>query len=277
MAFGQAPALILKADVRLSYLNTIGLGSRVRWYDPMGRHSLVGMTMIVEPGYYVRITERLQRIDGDPDRELIDEAFVEDPGNWRVGRQYLPFGTQVVVREAALAARSDRLLTVRKLPVVFALFDNGAGKPRGVVGRIGTWVGVSLAYGEHLCTSGTSLTAFRRPEDSPGAGRGYALVGGFDATRSFGPATVQIEYVGLRRGAAAGDRSEDATDLRATIRPFQGSTRIVAGWSRTWRAKEDFYRLESEQQLSRNVSLEAFVRFQRSAFTDFAVGTRIRF
>jgi hypothetical protein len=276
-AIGQTPDLVIKADVSLNDISRTRSGSKVRWYDPMGRHSIVGVRLTLEPGYYVLVTERLQRIENDADREFLDEAYVEDPGSWRLGRQYLPFGSKVLVRESALAARFDRQFTLRGLPVVVAACDNGNALQRGVVARIGSSVGASVAYGQHFGVSGTCFTPFRRPEASPGPGKGYALLVGLDASRNFGALGVEAEYVGMRRGATSGDKSEDATDLRFNIRGFEGKSRFVGAWTRVWRRRADFFRVENELQVSRNIYLKSFLRIGRGSFSDIGVGVRIKF
>lgn len=278
LSWSQTPDFSLRIDLRLHYTTESGGGAKLRWYDPMGRHSVVGFGLNLEPGYYLLVTERLQKVAGDIDREQIDEAYVEDPGRWRLGRQYLPFGDRTILREAALAARFDQDFTRNRIPVTVAAFDNGKNLLRGVLVRVGSPdVGLSASVGEHLGAASTSLGPFRSPESSPGPGRGYRVAGGAHISRPWGPARVTGEYVGFRRPHdLAQDRSEDLTDLRFTYTTPDGLAQTTIGWARVWRERNDFYRVEGQLKLTKNLDLRSFVRFNRGEWKDFSIGIRVR-
>src|SRR5688572_31745900 len=93
--------------------------SNFRWYDPLGKHSTVGLSMILEPGFRVVVTEKLQRMPTDNDQ--LDEYYIEDEGNWRVGKQYLPFGRQTLLHESVQGGRVDTNLIIEGLPISFAV------------------------------------------------------------------------------------------------------------------------------------------------------------
>ncbi|MBS1706054.1 MAG: hypothetical protein JST40_09280 [Armatimonadetes bacterium] len=276
-AVAQTPDFALRIDMRLHQTSTTGGNTRLRWYDPMGRHSTVGFGLNLEPGYYVLVTERLQRVRGDIDQESIDEAYVENPGQWRLGRQYLPFGGRGIVREAALAARLDAGFRKAGLPIVLTGFDNGADKLRGVLVRIGGRTGISAAVGSHMAAASTSMGAFRSPEDSPGPKRGYRLVGAIDTTVPWGPVFIRGEYVALRRpNQETFDKALDLTDISLTYQTDEGSVTTSFAWARNWTEKSDFYRIENELKLTKNLSLRSFVRFNRGQWRDFSAGIRVR-
>ncbi len=146
------------------------------------------------------VAQRLQRIPNDGDEEQLDQYYVEDPGLWRLGKQYLPFGRGLLLRESGRAARGDTNLIFQNLPISAAICDNGRDRTRGVFGRVGSTVGVSFAVGNNIGIQGTSLNAVRRPEDNPGAGRGYKFALGVDGAKRFWIFTVQGEVLALRRG-----------------------------------------------------------------------------
>ncbi len=275
-AWTQTPDVSIRLDAYPTYRNTQGRGSTFRWYDPMGRPSTIGLGLKLESGFYAYVAERFQTIRGDGDDSLIDEAYLEDPGSWRLGKQILPFGQRALLRESVVGARADTLLFRRQLPVQLAVFDSGDRKPRGIMVRVGDSIGFSVAVGRHLGISSASLTAVREPEDSPGKGAGYEIAAGVDAFRNIGALRLEAEYLGLRRPAIAAHPPIDVTDFRVQVRPADTTARIVAAWARSWRDHQDVYRMEGEVQVSRNVTLRSFLRFANSTFRDFGIGARIR-
>jgi len=64
----------VKIDVVPTYRTSNGQGSRLTWYDTMGKYSTVGLSVRFEPGYRAFISERLQRLDNDADPEQLDEV-----------------------------------------------------------------------------------------------------------------------------------------------------------------------------------------------------------
>lgn len=275
-AAAQVPDVALRIDLNLNYQSTSGSKNRIRWYDPLGRHSVVGVGMTLEPGYYVLITERMQRIPGDIDTEQIDEAYIEDPGRWRIGRQYLPFGSRGIIREAALGARAETPLLNGKLNVRAQIFDNGRDKLRGGMVRLGDRFGVSAAIGSHIGAAATSLGTVRDPQDSPGPGRGYQAALGADGTITRGRIAFTGEFVALRKSNSPLDGALDISDLKASITGPGEEATLTVGWSREWIHRDDNYRVESLLKLAKNLSLKSFVRFERGTWKDLSIGLRIR-
>lgn len=271
----RAPNATFRVDVNLNDNIATGQGNRFRWYDPLGRHSTVGFGLNLESGYYVLVTERLQKIANDPDREQLDEVYIEEPGLWRVGRQYLPFGSQIIIREAGMAIKVEASRVGRKFPLTLAVVDSGPKQAKGVVGRMGpTSYGVSLAYGQYFARSSTSLAVVSNVEEAR-PGEGYRLIVGGDGTIRLKRFDIHLEHVLLRRGNTSADLAKDVSDLKITPRSF-GGTKYSVGWSREWVTKVDLYRFESEVPISKNLSMRSLVRFQRGSWKDFSIGIRVR-
>lgn len=271
----QTPDLALRWDIRGTYIARSGNNTKLRWYDPMGRPSTVGFGLTLEPGYYVLITQRLQRVERDIDREQIDEAYIEDPGNWRLGRQYLPVGAKGLIREAALGARGDFRLA-RDLDAQVVVFDNGRRALRGGVIRIGKRSAVTIGVGRHFSAAATSLGAIRAPEDNPGRGRGYRFLIAADSSINWGTALVTAELVGLRDGQTPLDRSEAISDVRIANEFAERKVEVVLAWSRKWKERRDIFRMESALKISKNVSVTSFVRFDGGTWKDLGAGIRVR-
>ncbi len=275
-ARSQTPDIAIKLDLRGTYVTTSGGVSKFRWYDPMGHHSTVGFTALLEPGYRTYVAQRLQRIANDADSDQLDEGYVEDPGFWRVGRQFIPFGERNILRESVLAVRLDTSTLTKPVPISICACDGGPGRPRGLTGRIGERLGLSFAAGNHFSISATALDQIRRPEGSPGNGHGYKLALGVDYSRRVGYVIVNAEFVALRHPDVTSDSEENVSDVRATLRPLGTRARIVFAWSRAWRSRRDFYRAEGEIPLPQNLSLLPFLRFSRGELRDVGLTLRIK-
>lgn len=275
-AFGQAPDYAIKANLSLVSLAELGGKTRIRWVDARGNYSTVGVSLNLEPGYYVLVTERLQRFDKDCDPSQIDEAFIEDPGLWRIGKQYLPFGARNLIRESALGARYDMKLPIVRLPLRIAAFDNGNQHLQGAMARLGSQIGVSLFIGNNLAAAGTSLGTIRDIESAPGKGRGYRVGLGADYLTTIGKLEFHAEALILRRPNHPGDRSEDFTDLSLEYRAPAGPVRTRVGWTRSWRQRDDYFYVQNEVQMTKFVSLVGFIRFNGSDFRVLSLGIHFK-
>ncbi len=274
-AWAQTPALVIKFDLRPTLITSSKNATALRFYDILARTSTVGIALTLEPGLKALLTERLQRIGRDDD--LLDEAYLEDPGNWRVGKQYLPFGARNIIRDDAVAIRLDTRLSLSDLKAILAYCDNGPGQTRGGVVRFGSRLGLSFAYGHHFTIYGTSLAQVRDPERALGKGTGYRWLAGVDYGRRVGELNVEAEFVLLRQGESEYDPEEDISDLKLTYNPPSSNLTFIGAWSREWIARNDFYRFEAEVPLSRNVQLIPFVRFAGLSWKDLGVSARIKF
>jgi len=273
IVLAQIPDVQIKLDARLDYEVFQGASSAIRWYDPLGHQSLVGLQLGLEPGLRAYVSQRLERIphDGDPDQ--LDEYYVEDPGSWRVGKQVLPFGAGMI-RESAVGARSDTSLFLREVPIHFALFDSGTGRQRGVMGRLGRRLGFSFADGDHLGISATSMTLIRAPEDSPGLGSGYHRIFGADFAEKFGITRLGAEYVMLRGGNPS-LTNQDVLDMSATATPWKGQS-FTAGVTRSFDQPANFVRGQASITIYNHVTVEPLLRYRDGHFYDFAVSLHVR-
>jgi hypothetical protein len=274
-ACAQTPDLVPIVDVRLTTISSDG-DSSLRWYDGMGRHSLVGIRLILEQGYRVVALQRFQRIVRDPDRETLEEAYIEDPGRWRAGRQILPFGSRNLIRDGGTAARVETRLVFDRVPIVAAVADNGAGLPRGFVARVGDRLGASVAVGNHFGIAGVSLCALRRPEESPGRGRGHRTLYGLDFSHRWGGFGVSAEFVAMREPETQSDPRRDVTDIALDFGKTGEPLRATVGWARDWRTTTETYRAEANLRIDQRITVGAFWRVPRSGRQDFGATMRIK-
>lgn len=272
-AIAQTPDVVIRIEANPQLRIDSDGKSSFRWYDTLGRHSTVGLSMILEPGFRLFVTERLQRMPTDDDQ--LDEYYLEDEGNWRVGKQYLPFGQQTLLRESVQAVRVDSTLLIEGLPVSLAFCDGGDGRQKGAVARVGTWLGVSLALGTHFGIDGTSLALIRDPAGAPGKGRGYKQAVGVDLFKRYRGWRLQAEVVSLREGNTVADREGEVSDLSLSYQQSLSNS-LVLGWSRDWRSDADFFRAQAKLLLMRGVWLEPLLRFRGSEFYDFGMALRMK-
>jgi len=153
-AFCQTPDVTVRAEFLPTYLTSEGSRSSFRWYSRTGEFSLVGIRMTLDSGLRLAVNQRLERIDNDPDKDSLDEYYIERRGEWKIGKQYLPFGSRRILRDSVPAARVDTRLVFDAVPIQLAVCDAGTGRTRGVVARIGDRWGISIATGDHFGLAG---------------------------------------------------------------------------------------------------------------------------
>ena len=276
-ASAQSPDVAIFADLRPTWSFEDNSRSRFQWHDLQARYSLVGFRLILEPGLRVNVAQRIDRIKHSGDPDSLDEYYIEDRGTWRVGKQYLPFGTRNMLRETALAARYDTSLILEDIPLSIAYAYAGTDRIRGVVGRIGRSAGISFAVGNHFGIQATALTQIQLPHEAAGVGRGYRFAFGADATWDVKEFVVVAEWVMLRDGETALDESRDITDLKV-IYPIPRSTgRLIGAWSRSWDRNENFFRIEGELPFDEKISWVPILRFDSHRLRDFGLSARLRF
>ncbi len=275
-SFAQAPDIAAFVELRPTWQVRSGAKNVFRYYDPLVRYSLVGLRLGLEPGLRGYVAQRLEKAPGDGDPEGIDEAWVEDPGVWRIGKQYLPFGRQGLLRETVNAVRFDTRLVFEDVPIAMAACDGGPGRPRGVAGRIGRSAGLSFAVGDHFGVQQTAFAAFRDPEEAPGKGGGHRLVLGLDAERSFGPTLATVEWSALREANRVADPDRDFSEVR--VQWVTRGTRypITASWGREWRSRRDVYRIEAQLGQKGAVVYVPAIRTERLRFRDFSLTAVVR-
>lgn len=276
-AVAQQPDLRLKVDLALQLVSEKRGPFLARLYTPFGRYSTVSLTALTEPGFNITVSQRLQTFDHDADSEILDEYFVEDPGIWRVGKQYLPFGAQNLLRESVRAARADTNLIFEGVPITVALFDGGKNHPRGAMGRLGPRAyGVSFEAGEGIGSSGSALAFLRSPEASPGAGRGWGRALGFDAAYRISRGIFRLEGLALRGGTGAAQRDRSILDLTFT-RELRGRDYVMLGVARDFDRNQSYLRATANLKAAPNTVTEPFLILRNGQLYRVGIGARVRF
>jgi hypothetical protein len=274
-ASAQAPDVRVRVNLLYSLRSDSNGQAIARFYDVLGRRATVGLTTILESGFRLSVSQRFQRIANDPDTELFDEYFIEDEGSWRVGKQYAPFGSGRILREPIVAARGDTGLVFENVPVTVAVAQDVPGLPYGVVGRIGSKIGVSFAVGRFFGSGATSLNFIRKPEESPGRGRGYKQVFGVDASPRIGSVIIRTEAAYFRAGEDELDRDSLLLDLSSSFRVAESS--LVIGVSHLSQPRATVGRFSAGFALSREAGLESLIRFSENGFYDASINLTVRF
>jgi len=274
-SLAQSPDVRIKLDATLSYRTEKAGATNLRLYGTDGRPSTLGISMFLETGFRAFVSEKLERITGDPDASLLDEYYLEDPGLWRIGKQVIPFGLNRLIRETALGARADTNLIFEGLPVAVAAFDAGQGKQRGVSARIGSIVGVSVFLGQNFGISSTSLTQIREPEESPGVNHGYGAALALDGSKRFGQFELKGEAVNLQQGATQLDPDRNIFDGTVSYY-FKRNGSLTAGY--TWVAPtgKQFMRFGAALPIIKGIQFEPSIRFKNNALWDLSLQIRVR-
>lgn len=272
--FAQVPDVTFKVDARFGYLNEPG-NSNVRWYDRLGRKSTAALQLNLEGGLRAFASERFEKIKNDGDPDQIDEFYLEEPGSWRIGKQIIPFGSNQLLNDSITALRVDTF-SLHTIPVLATACDAGKGRQRGVTAKFGPdKFNLSFAYGDHFGISGSSLTLVRKPEDSPGLGRGYGI--GFDATvLGLGPGYVaKAEYISLKKPSLQSDNDKSVADFSVSLIPDR-RRELTFGITRDLIEDHTFLRLVGRFELIPNLHLEPFLRYKDGKFYDLAVFVRFK-
>lgn len=275
LAQAQIPDVQVKFDLGPTYHSEIEGSSALRWYDRFGRHSTVALQFALEPGFRAFVSQKIQRIPGDGDRDQIDESYVEDTGVWRAGKQYLPFGSLTIMRESVLAVRSDTELLFRYLPAQLAACDGGEERQRGLVGRVGTRLGVSFFVGRHFGISATSFNLIRGPEESSGRGAGYKRALGLDYSRKQGIATFRGEYVLLLEGEGEDDEERSVLDVNVTLEDSVYRS-LTIGYTVSSNPGVASLRIQGKILAAPNVWVEPWVRTRDAKLFDAGATLRVR-
>ncbi len=277
-AWGQNPDVSLKFDGRLDYRTPNGGSPSLRFYDSLGRPSLLQLQFTLEPGLRAFVSQRLQRIRHDGDADLLDEYYIEDQGVWRVGKQIVPFGGGAFLRETVLAARGDIDLPIEGASLAIAVCDGGGQHQRGFAGRLSFFdgdLGLSAMMGSHWGINGSSFALFRNPEDSSGSGNGLKQILGVDVSHRFGPLTGRAEAVNMGGRITSHDPSGTALDVSFSVSPSPNRT-YTAGWTHGPDGV-NFYRVMGFLQTVKNVFIEPMIRFRNGVEYDFSVQLHVHF
>jgi hypothetical protein len=276
LAGAQIPDIVVHLDVTSSLRVENFKPSLFQFYDVMGRPSILSLSFYTPQGFRAYAAEKLQPLPGDATNDPFDEYYFEDEGIWRVGKQYLPFGSGHILHESALAARGDTNLILEDVPIAVALCDGGDGFERGVTGRIGSMIGASFAIGRHFGIAATTLDDIRRPEDAPGVGRGWKDAFGIDASKRIKHWTIRAEAVTFQEGETALDSNTTVMELTASLDPKRGET-TTFGWTREMPNRQDFYRVGGAFAIIPRVTFEPMIRFKDGSLYDLVAQIRLRF
>lgn len=274
-ALAQLPDVAVFADLRPTLTFRNGEDPFVRWLDPEGRVSIVGLRLGLENGAKVKVTQRMQRVPGDTDQ--LDEAWISINDEWILGKQYVPFGLRSLYRESVPAISFNTQLVFDAIPAEASLFDAGEARPRGFSVRIGRpSFGVSIASGDHLAVQGTSLLPFRTPGQAERFGGGWTLAFGADGQLTFGSSRVEGEMIFLRGPQSPTHEERAYTNLRAYIQVPTFPYTLEAMYSHDWREGEGVLGGAATIPLDAKASLRPLIRFDRNGFREAAVTFRLK-
>ena len=276
IAASQVPDVRVKFDITLALRTNADEKTTFKPFDLLGRHSTVSLTFFLEPGFRAFVSQKIQPFPNETDSQPFDEYYVEDEGIWRVGKQYLPFGTGVILRESVLAAKADTNQILEQFPVSIALCDGGSGYQRGIVARAGNRVGVSVAYGRHFGIASTALTLIRHPEESPGRDHGWRLAIGADYTRRLDQWTIRAEGVTLRSGETVDDKDVTLGDVSVAYAPNRNQSYTI-GYTRLFPDEGEVFRGMGSFKLTNMVNFEPIVRYRDGKFYDMSLQFRVKF
>ena len=276
ITFAQQPQVSINLDLWPTVRADREGKFRFHWYDDAGHHSVVSLTMLTEVGFRAFVSQRLEIISGDADNEYLNEFYVEDTGYWRVGKQLLPFGLESLERELVTAARANTRFALGGWPLKIAWCGGNVGLPTGYVARVGRAFGLSIASGRHFGVSGLAFQEVRRPEDSPGRGRGYREMYGADFTQRVGSLRLEGEWVRTRRGHSVEDVDNDFGFVRV-VYSLTASQTLALTWARDFTAGADHYRLRHSLLVHDRLDTYQQVRWRRGSIGEASLGLRIRF
>lgn len=276
VACAQIPDIQLHLDVTGSFRSEPNRPSLFQFYDVLGRPSTVSLSFYTQQGFRAYVAEKLEAMPRDFVGDPFDEYYFEDEGIWRVGKQYLPFGSGRILHESALAARGDTNFIFDNVPIAFALCDGGDGFERGAIGRVGSMIGASVAWGRHFGIAATSLDDIRRPEDAPGEGRGWRQAFGVDASRRLSHWTFRAEAIRFQSGETAFDTNTSVVELSASLDPKRGESTTFA-WTREAPSRHDIYRLGGSYAVVKRVTFEPMIRFRDGSLWDLVAQIRVKF
>ena len=243
-------------------------------YDPMGNTSNAAIQVTLETGIRAYVSERLEQISRDPSRDPLEEYYVEDPGIWKLGKQYLPFGEGNILRENVIAGRGD-FSVLENVNLAIAYCDGGTGDQQGIIGRIGNRWGISAAIGRHFGIAPTSLDVIRLPDQTPGIGYGWKQVVGADNYQKFGKLTLVGEIALFTGGEVKTEKDLSLFDISSTYTADRNHS-ISAGWSRDLSADRDYFRISGSVNVMKQVAIVPLIRVQDNKFLDASVTVHVK-
>jgi hypothetical protein len=270
----QTPTVTPFIDLRVGFAAISDSDAALRPYGPDGRFSRVGLQIAFERGVRGLVTQRFGSPPAGSDQDAIEEAYLEQPGEWRIGKLFMPFGRGLSLRETGIGAEYRTQLLIDDLPIRIAYSGQRARRTEGISARIGRVWGASIAWGSHWGTQAGSLTAIRDPWLAPEGGRGHRLAIGLDGGFALGPVEASFEGLALRDGGAL-DPNEEVLILQGAWTgpslPLTLSLAQEVRAGRTWTA------LGARTALGSAVWMEPSLRFGPDGFRDFWIVARAAF
>lgn len=276
LAVAQAPDVKIKGDFSLGLTSSKDFSLGAKSYTPLGRYSTISLQTTLPIGLKVYLAERTNAITNDPDNDSFDEYYVEDTGLWRVGKQYLPFGSGAFFRQSVLAARVDSKLIFDGFPVSMAFVDGGKGHQYGLVGRVGTrGLGLSFAFGRHWAINSTALALAQSLEAPEGKGNGWKQAVAADINRRNGKFNYRTEVLILRQPEGT-SKDRELADFQVGYDMGHKHSASV-GVTKPIGETNILYRVGGVYNAARGVQLESMYRLTNGNFRDFSVFLRFRF
>ncbi|MBI1332855.1 MAG: hypothetical protein JST12_03135 [Armatimonadetes bacterium] len=276
VALAQAPDVRIRGDLSLGMASSKEYSLGGRTYTPLGRHSVITLQTYLPVGLRVVFAERVQPIKNDPDDDAFDEYYVEDPGSWRVGKQYVPFGGGAFFHQSVQAARIDSNLALGGVPLAIAIADGGNGRQYGVVGRIGgRGLGLSFAVGRHWGVNSSSMALTQSLQKPEGLGNGWKQAVGVDIYRRSQKFVYRTEAIVLRQPEGT-SKDKEAGDFLVTY-DLGHRHSAFAGVSKVFGDRETFTRLGCVYNAAKGIQLEGTYRLTDRNFRDFSIFLHVRF
>ena len=276
VASAQIPDVKIKGDFSLGLVSSKDFSLGAKSYTVLGRYSTFSLQATLPVGLKVFLSERSETITNDPDQESFDEYYVEDPGSWRVGKQYIPFGSGGFFRQSVLSARVDSKLLLEGLPLSIAFVDGGKGRQYGISGRVGSrGLGVSFCIGRHWGINSTALGLTQSLQAPEGIGNGWKQAYGIDLNRRSGKVTYRTEVL-LLSEAEGTSTDKELGDIQVG---YDLGHRHSAnfGISKSFGDTDILYRFGGVYNVAKGVQIESLYRLTNGNFRDFSVFVRIRF
>lgn len=223
----QTPRVSLSADLIPQIKWQENSSATLRLYDDRGHFSRIRLGLTLENGWHLRVYQKLARIPQDPDQSFLDEAYLEKPGDWRIGKQYISMGAGRLIRESVMSAQVSTFIAFMSLPASISYVDNGPRRQRGVLIRIGENLSVSAARGEHFGLNSTAMTPLRSPEEALSRGRGWRTLYNLSILQKAGGWTASAELTKLQGAHSPEDKDSDILDVYVSYQfPYSG---LLAG------------------------------------------------
>jgi hypothetical protein len=220
------------------------------------------------------VSQRFGSPTAGADQDAIEEAFIEQPGEWRLGKLFMPFGRGMTLRDTGVGGEYRTRLLINDLPIRIAFSAQSGRRTEGVSARIGSVLGLSVAWGSHWGAQATSLSAIREPWQAPSGARGHRLAVGMDGAFRLAGAEGEAEAVLLRDGGA---QDPDASILSAKLTWAGGQFPISVLLTHELQDGQSWAALSSRASLGTVAWMEPSLRFGPDGFRDLWLTVRAAF